>query len=199
MNAPLPINQLAGRGHNSEAAPLAEILAEELAADRVRADELLAAAAAARIESAADAGKVADLIALMRDHERMVDRARDTRKRPYLADCRIVDAAFGAIVAPLERARADTLAPLLTAWQQAHAAAPIPASIASVGVRREIKFEITEFEPLIAWLCHNHPNEMLQAARTIVGCALRSFGVDGAPHFDIPGVTVSVVSKTQVR
>lgn len=201
MNDMLPINQLVGRGHNSASAPLAEVLSEELAADRARADELLVSASAARITNDAEAGKVADLIVLIREHERTVDRRRDIRKRPFLADCRIIDATFGTITGPLARARTGpgSLSEMLAAWQQEHGGAPLATSIAAVGSRREITFVIEDLPAVIDWLLENRGGEIAQAARTILGSALRSFGVNGAPHLEIPGVTVSVVNKTQVR
>jgi hypothetical protein len=48
----LPPNSLVGRGIGDNHPPLQEILAEELAADRERAADLLASAKAARIENA---------------------------------------------------------------------------------------------------------------------------------------------------
>lgn len=203
MNDILPINSLAGRGHNSGTAPLAEILAEELATARSRADDLLAAAREARIESAADAGKVADLIAIIKDQERSVDRARDERKRPYLADCRIVDAAYGAIVGSLSRARTGpgSLSERLAAWHQAHPDAALHPSIAAVGSRREIAFCIEDLPAAIGWLLNNRPGDIAQAARTILGSAIRSRGVDAVERGEVqvPGVSIRVESKTQVR
>lgn len=199
MNVVLPINSLAGRGHNSGAAPLSELLSEELADDRAHADYLLAAVAEARIENATDAGKVADLIVLIRDRERSLDRARDVRKRPYLMEQRAVEIAYGAVIGPLERARNDTLVPLLDAWQQAHGDAPIPASIASIGSRRKPEFVIEDLPAALDWLLKNHGGAIVQAARTIIGSHLRAMGVGGAAEANIPGVTISVVSKVQVR
>jgi hypothetical protein len=199
----LPINTLAGRGigDNSAAVPLAEVLRDELATDKARADELLAAAREARIETEADAGKVADLVLLLRDHERAVDRARETRKRPYLADCRIIDAAFGAVTGPLARARTGpgSLSEMLTAWRREHADAAPVATIASIGSRKEISFVIDDLPATIEWLLRNRGNELAQAARTILSAALRSAGVNGAPHLDIPGVRVEIATRAQVR
>lgn len=197
----LPINTLAGRGIGDNRPPLAEVLAEELAADRARADELLAAARKARIENAADAGKVADLIALVRDQERSLDRAREARKRPLLTQQRIIEAAYGTVIGPLARARTDTLAPMLTGWQLEHADTPLATSVAAVGTRREIEFLIEDLPAVVGWLLQNKPGDIAQCARTILGNVVRSCGVDAAERgeVNIPGVSVSVVSKVQVR
>lgn len=188
-----------GVGDNSAAVPLAEVLAEELSVDKARADELLASAAQARIESAADAGKVADLIALIRDAEKALDRDRDVRKRPLLRDQRIIDAAYGAVIGPLARARTDVLVPMLTAWQQEHDGAAPPTLIAAVGSRRQITFCIEDLPAVVGWLLENRPGDIAQAARTIIGAALRSYGVDAAGIINIPGVSISIAVKTQVR
>lgn len=201
MNDVLPINSLAGRGHNSGAIPLAEILAEELATSKARADELLAAAREARIESAADAGKVADLILLLRDMERAADRARDERKRPLLHDQRIIEAAYGAVIGPLARARVDTLAPMLDAWRKDHPDDAPAAALASVGSRREITFCVEDLPAAIGWLLNNHAGSLAQAARTILGTVIRGAGVDTIERGEvsIPGVSISIAVKTHVR
>ena len=122
----LAVNTLADRappgiGHN--APPLAEQLAEEIAADKARADELIAVAETARIANDADAEKVTTLVALIRGHEKKLDGDRDARKRPFLESCRVVDAAYGAVIRPLALVRAGTdgrggLGAMLTAWQR---------------------------------------------------------------------------------
>lgn len=203
MNDILPVNTLAGRGigDNSAAAPLAEVLADELAADKARAAELLASARAARIESAADAGKVADLLVLIREHERSLDAARDARKRPLLHDQRTIDAAFGAVIGSLCRARTDVLTPLLNKWQEAHPDEKPVASIAAVGSRREIQFVIEDLPAAIGWLLLEHVGPLTQAARTILGTVIRASGVDTVERGEvrIPGVSISVDSKVHVR
>lgn len=199
MSDTLPVNTLAGRGHNSGTAPLAEVLAEELDGDKARADELIEAASTAQIKTSGDAAAVTDLIALIRDHERAIDRAREVRKRPFLYRCRVIDTVFGGVTGPLARARLDTLSPMLTEWQKAHADKPIATSIASVGSRREITFCIEDLPAAVGWLMRERPGEMAQAARTILGTVLRSIGVDMAADTNIPGVRVEVVTKAQVR
>jgi hypothetical protein len=197
----LPVNTLAGRGHNSAAVPLAEVLSEELALDKARADELLASAGQARIESAADAGKVADLIALIRDAEKALDRDRDVRKRPLLHEQRVIEAAFGAVIGPLARARTGVLVPMLTAWQQEHDGAPLPTSIAAVGSRRKPEWVIESLPAVIDWLLNNRPGPLSQAIRTIVGAEVTHAGVDAVERGEvvIPGVSISIAVKTQVR
>lgn len=204
-DASLPINILAvrGIGDNSAAVPLSEILAEELAASRARADALLAAAKSARIEIPSDAGKVADLIALIRDTEREIDRAREGRRQPYAEQLRIVDAAFGALLGPLSRARTGpgSLTEMLDAWQREHSDAAVPASVASIGQRRAIEFVIEDFPAVLAWLLETHPGAIAQSVRTILGTVVRAFGVDAVERGDavIPGVSITLARKTQVR
>lgn len=125
MNDIGPINTLAGRGigDNSAAVPLAELLAEEMAIDKARAAELVAAAEKAQIANDGDATKVVTLIGLIRAHEKTLDQAREARKRPFLDDCRAVDAAYGAAIRPLVLARAGAdgkggLGAMLTTWQR---------------------------------------------------------------------------------
>lgn len=207
MNAVLPINTLAGRsiGDNSARVPLTEVLAEELAADMARAEELLAAAAEARITSDAEAAKVADLIVLIRDHERGLDRKHHQRKQQIVRDGRAIDAAFAAIVNPLLRARIGDggkygLNAMLSAWRETRGwDAPLATSIAAIGYRREISFVIDDLPAALDWLLKNRSNEIAQAARTIIGAALRSIGVDAAAEADIPGVTITITKRTQVR
>lgn len=112
-----------GIGDNSGTAPLAELLGEEIAADKARADELIAAAEEAKIANDDDASKVATLIALLRDLEKKLDKAREDRKRPYLESCRTIDAAYGAVIRPLVLRRAGVdgrsgLSGILTIWQR---------------------------------------------------------------------------------
>ncbi|HEX5320604.1 MAG TPA: hypothetical protein VFW46_15680, partial [Stellaceae bacterium] len=121
MNDVALIEPRAGIGHNMP--PLADVVAEEIAAERRRADELVQAAADSRIENDDDAGKVATLIRMMRDHEKALDRAREERKRPFLESGRIVDAVFGAVLRPLVVARGGAdgrggLGGMLTAWER---------------------------------------------------------------------------------
>lgn len=194
----LPINTLAGRGIGDNRPPLAEVLAEEQHIYRERADELLASAKSAQITNETEAGKVADLIALLRAWERTIEKARDERKEPYKTAVRTVDTSYGSIVRPLASAR-ESLSNMLTAWQQENGAIPLTASIAGVGTRREIAFCIDDLPSAIGWLLQNRPGEIAQAARTIIGATLRSIGVGHAAEAAIPGVVVTIQSKTQVR
>ncbi len=112
-----------GIGDNSGAVPLAELLAEELASGKARADELVAAAAEALIASDQDAEKVTALVALIRSHHKFLDGEREARKRPFLEGVRTVDAAYGAVIQPLVFARGGNngrggLGAMLTQWQQ---------------------------------------------------------------------------------
>lgn len=203
----LPVNILAGRpepGHNRP--PLEELLAEELTPLRERAHDLLDAAGHARIETPADAGAVADLIVLLREHERIIDRARAERKKPLLADCRKIDAAFGALIAPMARARLGDqdsigLVETLGRWQAANGDAPVHAQVASISRRRELSFVIEDIPAALGWLLDNRPGELLQAMRTIIGTAIRAAGVDAIERGEItiPGVALSIAAKAHIR
>ncbi len=197
----LPVNTLAGRGIGDNKPPLHEVLDEELADDRARADELLAAARAARIESAADAGKVADLIVMIRDQEKSLDRDRDVYKRPLLRDQRTIEAAYGAVIGPLARARTDVLAPMLTEWQTQHDDEPLATSLAAVGSRRSAEWVVEDLPAVLGWLLIERPGQMAQAARTILGAVIREAGVDAVERGEvqIPGVSITVGTKVQVR
>lgn len=256
-----------GVGDNSAAVPLAEILADEIATDKARADELVAAARSALIANDDDAAKVATLIGLIRAHEKTLDQARAARKQPFLESGRLVDGAYNAVLGPLTQARGGAdgrggLGAILTAWERkredearrerwyleaeqrakedeaerARAAAeaaraggagavsaeldaiqleeeaarlarqaqtlrpePIRTPVGAVNMRREIAFEVADLRSALGWLVRNRVGEIGQAARTIIGAHLRSMGVDAAGTADIPGVTVTITNRAQVR
>ena len=197
----LPPNSITARSIGDNKPLLQEVLAEELATDRARADELLAVANYARIENATDAGKMADLLVLISDMEKALDRARMERKKPLLHDQRVIEAAFGAVIGPLARARTDKLQPLFDRWCAEHPDEPLAPSIASVGFRRVPDWVIEDLPAVIDWLLNEHPGPLVQACRTIVGTEIRSAGVDAVERgeLDIPGVSISLVMKTQIR
>jgi hypothetical protein len=201
MSDTLPINTNARPGTGDNNPPLWEILTEELAADRARADEFLAEANYARIENAADAGKIADLIVLISDQEKALDQSRNARKKPLLHDQRIIEAAFGAVIGPLARARTDKLQPLFDRWCAEHPDEPLAPSIAAVGSRRTIDWVIEDLPVVIGWLLIEHPGPLIQACRTIVSSLVRSAGVDAVERGEIaiPGISISVMTKTQIR
>lgn len=210
MNDVAPINTLADRvpgiGHNNP--PLVEQLAEEMAIVRARAEELLEVAREAQITNDDEAGKVATLIALIRDHETSVDRARRDRKQPFLDASRIIDATYGAVIRPLCLARSGEngkggLSGILTAWQQQcdqeGSGDPVRSQVASVGKKREVEFEITDLGKALRWLAKNRTGEIGQAARTIIGTHIRSMGVEAAPSANIPGVNIKITIHATVR
>lgn len=188
-------------GDNSGRVPLAEQIADELAEQRARADELLTEAQAAHVETAYDAGKIADLIVLLRAQERALEIMRDRRKQPLQLDIRIIDAGYGALIAPLARARTGpgSLTERLEGWQRQHPdEAPVP-SIAALGTRRAPVFVVEDIPAVIAWLVENRPGELMQAARTIIGTVIRQAGVAAAAELCIAGVAISVETRAQVR
>jgi hypothetical protein len=92
-----------GIGHNRP--PLDETIDDEIAPLRARATELIDVAAKAVIIDDVSAGKVTDLIAMMRGLERDLEAAREKRVRPYIDGQRLVNAKFSAVMTPLSAAR----------------------------------------------------------------------------------------------
>lgn len=92
-------------GHNE--APLEELLMEESAALRDRRDELLAAAdrAPAVIEDEETCGKTADLVRLIAACMKNAEATRVSRKEPFLASGRLVDAHYKRITDPLDKVK----------------------------------------------------------------------------------------------
>jgi hypothetical protein len=191
-----------GIGDNSDAkAPLAEEIVADLAEEKRRADELLLAVAEASITNATDAGKVADLILMLRILERAIEAKRDKKKQPYQLDMRIVDATFAALITPLTRARTGpgSLTERLKAWTDGHPDEVPITSMAALGARRQPNVWIDDLAATVQWLALHHYEAMLQAARSIIGPLVRQSGVDAAEALDIPGVRVEVKTKQTVR
>jgi len=107
-------NTLAGLGHNLP--PLDEILREEIAPHLERDDELIAAATQSRIAGLDDAERVTTLVALIRDQERILARAHEERKAPFLRDGRLVDRAYHPEIKRLLATRTE-LERMLTRWK----------------------------------------------------------------------------------
>ena len=190
-----------GIGDNSHNVPLVEIIVSELADDKKRADELLTQAVAARLETPGDAGKVADLIVMLRVLERRLESRRDARKQSYLADMRIIDATFAALITPLSKARTGegSLTEKLEAWRKANPDIVPLATFATVGSRRKSGMQIVDLEATVGWLLENRREQLLQAARSIIGPIVRHDGVDAANPIAIPGVRREVETRAQVR
>ena len=138
---------------------------------------------------------------LISDQEKALDRDRTVRKRPLLIEQRLIEAAFGAVIGPLARARTNTLQPLFDKWCAEHPDETISPSIAAVGSRREISHCIDDLPAVIGWLLIEHGGPLAQAARTILGTVIRSHGVDAVERGEIviPGVSISVTTKPQIR
>lgn len=82
--------------------PLEEVLAEETAGLKERADDLVSAARdRATVTSGDDAGRATLLLAMMREHESAIDAARRARKAPFLISGRVIDRFFGQLAMPL--------------------------------------------------------------------------------------------------
>ena len=190
-----------GIGDNSHNVPLREILVSELADEKKRADELLMQAGAARLETPGDAGKVGDLILMLRVLERRLESRRDARKQSYLADMRVIDATFAAMITPLSKARTGegSLTEKLEAWRKANPDIVPLATFATVGSRRKSGMQIVDLEATVGWLLENRREQLLQAARSIIGPIVRHDGVDAANPIAIPGVRREVETRAQVR
>lgn len=101
-----------GIGHN--AAPLAEVLAEESRALAIRADELVSAAQRARADSDDTAGRCVTLAKMLKAHMQDVDKQREATKKPFLEGGRTVDAHYSKLLLPLSKAATDVVALLDT-------------------------------------------------------------------------------------
>lgn len=101
---------LAEIGHNSNEAPLAELLTEETEALRRRADELVAASGRAAVTDDESAAKGTLLCKMLKQHTGAIEDARKARKEPFLEAGRTVDAHFAALAKPVQTAAAAVLA-----------------------------------------------------------------------------------------
>jgi hypothetical protein len=198
------IEELPGIGHNR--APLGEEIAELLAPLRLRQQELLRTAATVeRINNPRDAGSVADLIKLIREHEREIDRIREEMKHPYLQACRLIEREFSAVTHPLALARGSGEAGLngrLARWrrQQPHETPrAMHTDMAIVRDERSLEFRITDLNALVGWLAQGEWRGALeQAARTILGRYLRALGIEVAQNAQVPGVKIQLVKRQRV-
>lgn len=190
-----------GIGDNSARVPLVDQISADLVEEKKRATELLTIAGTAKIRHATDAGKVADLILMMRILERQLEKKRDARKQPFQLDMRVVDSTFAALITQLTTARVGpgSLTEMLDIWKKANPGVMPITTIASVGERRRPQFHINDLAAATAWLVEHHPDQLLAAARTILGPIVRQAGVDDAGTLDIPGVSVDVETRAQVR
>lgn len=87
------------RDHNQP--PLTELLVEETAALKARADELIGAAGRAIVKDEETAGRAALLAKMMIEHGKKIETAREERKKPFLDSGRTVDAHFILLRTPL--------------------------------------------------------------------------------------------------
>lgn len=92
------INELVepGIGHNSGAA-LAEVLVEETAALKERAEALIAGAQRAIITDLDGAKRATTLCGMMIAHGKMIEAEREARKKPFYEACKTVDQHFGQL------------------------------------------------------------------------------------------------------
>lgn len=97
-----------GPGHN--AAPLAEVLAEDTAQLERRADELIDASSRAKAVDDDTAGRCVTLAKMLRAHAQDVDKARVAAKQPFLDGGRAVDSHYQRISGPLGLAQAGVIA-----------------------------------------------------------------------------------------
>jgi hypothetical protein len=95
---------------------LAEELAEETQADAEQAAKLVAATAKSHIVDAGTQSQATVLANLLRAHFKAVDGRRDARKRPFDNDSKVVQAAFKAILDPMDTA-IEILRKMNDAWE----------------------------------------------------------------------------------
>lgn len=74
-----------GIGGNSP--PLADVLATETTAARMRADTLVESAGRAAVTGDESAGKAVLLVKMMKEHVKAIDDSRRARKEPFLDSC----------------------------------------------------------------------------------------------------------------
>lgn len=106
------------RDHNSAGAPLAELLVEETADLACRRDELLGSVS--RVPDISDEPtnkKAADLVRLIAACRKTAETQRVSRKDPYLAAERLIDATYKMITDPLDKAKAE-VEKKMTAYQR---------------------------------------------------------------------------------
>lgn len=84
-------------GHNSGLTNLGDILVEETAALRQRAEHLAAGAGRCVITDDETAGKATLLAKMLKEHVKVIDEARTSAKDPYLTAGRAVDAHFAEL------------------------------------------------------------------------------------------------------
>lgn len=77
--------------------PLSEVLADETAELKKRADDLAAGVGRAEVNDEDTAGKATLLGGLIKKHLTIVETEREERKRPFLENGRVVDAHYGNI------------------------------------------------------------------------------------------------------
>ena len=95
-----PVNDLApGIGHNLP--PLQEQLVDETVEIEKRAADLVGSADRAIVTDRTTAEKATLLVGMMRDHLKVINEAREARKRPFLESGRTVDAHFNGIAGRL--------------------------------------------------------------------------------------------------
>ena len=111
------VNTLA-RGIGDNLPPLDELLREEIAPQIERDDQLIDSARSSRIACLDDAERVTTLVALIRDQERILARAHEERKAPFLRDGRLVDRTWKPEIERLLAVR-TALERMLTQWQVA--------------------------------------------------------------------------------
>ncbi len=91
-----------GIGDNNPPEPtLVEILATETTEIDQRITDLLGGVERAKVTDRESAGRATLLAGMLKDHIGVIDKARETRKRPALEECRAIDAHFNARIGRL--------------------------------------------------------------------------------------------------
>lgn len=89
------------RGIGDNNPPLSELLVDETANLKQRADDLVAGAGRCVVTDEDTAKRATQIAGMMKDHAVRIEAAREERKRPFLEGGRTVDAHFAALKAPL--------------------------------------------------------------------------------------------------
>jgi hypothetical protein len=142
------------------------------------------------IESADDAGKAADLVAMARDAKQAIDAERELLNRPLLTAQRSLKARADSIVAPMEAA-VSTIRDRLDDWVAANEAPALGDYGAKASARETWEFVVADYSKLPVAI-RRHP-DVLTAIDRVVRSQVRG----GARK--ISGVRIFPTVKAAVR
>ncbi len=177
-------------GHN--APPLAEALPLETEDLRARADRLLEASKKAAITDADTAKQAVELVKMIGEHVKEVEKARTTRKAPVLAAGKEIDGHFKVITEPLVSAK-TAVTDLIDAYRKASGADQVRSEYGAVAHDKPgFMTEVVDARAFVEWLFVNDLAG-LSVALTFEAARIAKGGITP------PGVTVTAIHKTAVR